>query len=81
MSIVVAATGEQIDADQFPASDAGMTRAVVWVARRTRGESGAMWVIEGVGSHGARLAAAAIDHGLTTASLPRWESRSSLATA
>ena len=55
-AILVAATGELIATEQFPATDAGMDRAVAWAARRTDGELATLWVIEGVATYGARLA-------------------------
>ncbi|WP_108849386.1 hypothetical protein [Dietzia lutea] len=55
---VLAATGEVIDTAQFPTTAAGMDRAISWAARRTGGDQAALWVIEGVTSYGAGLAAA-----------------------
>lgn len=55
---VLAATGEVIDSAQFPNTTAGMARAISWAARRTGGDHSALWVIEGVASYGAGLAAA-----------------------
>ncbi len=56
-AILVAATGELISTEQFPATAAGMGRAVAWAARRTGGDLATLWVIEGVATYGARLAA------------------------
>lgn len=56
LSILVAATGAVVDEAQFPATAAGMTRAVDWVGRRTGGDLAVLWVIECVGSYGAGLA-------------------------
>ena len=58
LAVLVAATGELVATEQFPATDAGMDRAVAWAARRTDGEMNALWVIEGVATYGARLASA-----------------------
>jgi transposase len=38
LAILAAPTGEVIDDAQFPATAAGLTRAVSWVARRTSGD-------------------------------------------
>ena len=38
LAVLVAATGELVATEQFPATDAGMDRAVAWAARRTEGE-------------------------------------------
>lgn len=53
---VLAGNGQVIDTASFPASRSGLARAVDWVGRRTGGDLGALWVIEGVGSYGALLA-------------------------
>jgi len=58
LAVLVAATGETIATEQFPATDAGMSRAVAWAARRTDGELATLWVIEGVATYGAQLASA-----------------------
>ena len=55
---VLAATGEVIDSAQFPNTTAGMVPAMSWVTRRTGGDHSTLWVIEGVASYGAGLAAA-----------------------
>ena len=47
-AIVAAATGEVIATEQFPATTAGMGRAIAWAARRTDGDLATLWVIEGV---------------------------------
>jgi hypothetical protein len=46
LSILVAATGAVVDESQFPATDAGMARAIAWVERRTDGDMATLWVIE-----------------------------------
>lgn len=55
LAILVAATGAVVDEAQFPATAAGMDRAIAWVGRRTGGDLEALWVIEGVASYGALL--------------------------
>ncbi len=57
-AILAASTGELIATEQF-ATSPGMDRAIAWAARRTDGDLATLWVIEGVVTYGARLAAAA----------------------
>ncbi len=59
LAVLVAATGEPVVTEQFPATAAGMDRAVAWAARHTEGEMATLWVIEGVATYGAHLASAA----------------------
>jgi hypothetical protein len=47
-AILVAATGELLASEQFPATPAGLNRAIAWVGRWTRGDLAVLWVIEGV---------------------------------
>jgi transposase len=68
-------TGELLDETQFPATVAGLQRAVSWVARRTGGDLAVLWVIEGVGTYGARLARAANDAGYAVAEAGRMSAR------
>jgi len=63
LTVLVAATGEPLGTEQFPATGAGMSRAVAWAARRTGGELATLWVIEGAASYGARLARIVTDAG------------------
>jgi transposase len=74
--ILAAATGEVLDTSQFPATAAGMSRAIAWVARRTGGDLAALWVIEGIGSYGAGLARAVGDAGYQVVEAARMEARS-----
>ncbi|MGP4013722.1 IS110 family transposase [Streptomyces sp. 4N124] len=53
---VLAANGEHLDTETFPNTHAGRARAISWVGRRTGGDLGALWVIEGIGSYGAQIA-------------------------
>ncbi|MCJ8504802.1 IS110 family transposase [Kocuria flava] len=75
LAILASPTGEVVDEDQFPATAAGLTRAVSWVGRRTNGDLEALWVIEGVGTYGARLARAAADAGYAVVEAPRMNAR------
>ncbi len=75
LAILVAATGELLAAEQFPATSAGMARAVAWVARRTGGDLASLWVIEGVASYGARLARVAADTGYQVVEAARMSAR------
>lgn len=56
LSVLACPHGELLDQAQFPATAAGLARAVAWAARRTGGNLAALWVIEGTGTYGARLA-------------------------
>jgi transposase len=53
---VLAANGEHLGTETFPNTHAGRARAISWVGRRTGRDLGALWVIEGIGSYGARIA-------------------------
>ncbi|QGN33550.1 IS110 family transposase [Microlunatus sp. Gsoil 973] len=75
LAVVVAVTGELIATDQFPATDAGMDRAVAWAARRTGGDLATLWVIEGVATYGARLAAAVTRFGYEVVEAARMDTR------
>ncbi len=53
--ILEAATGRRIAEDTFPASPAGIRRAIAWIARRTQ-DGTVLVAAEGTGSYGAGLA-------------------------
>jgi len=74
-AILAAATGEPITSQQFPATTAGMSRAVDWVGRLTGGDLDALWVIEGVATYGARLAHMAAQAGYEVVEAARMDSR------
>ncbi|MGH9059546.1 MAG: IS110 family transposase, partial [Acidimicrobiales bacterium] len=75
MAILAGPTGEVIAEGQFPATTAGLARAVAWVARRTEADAGVLWVVEGVGTYGARLARNAADAGYTVVEAARMNAR------
>lgn len=75
ISVLACPAGELVDESQFPATTAGLSRAVSWAARRTGGDADALWVIEGTGTYGARLARAAADAGYTVVEAPRMNAR------
>lgn len=75
IAILACPTGELLDERQFPATAAGLARAISWAAHRTGGDLEALWVIEGVGTYGARLARAATDAGYETVEAPRMNAR------
>ena len=75
ISILASPNGEVIDDAQFPTTGAGLKRAVVWAGRRTGGDLGAVWVIEGTGTYGARLARAAAAAGYTVVEAARMNAR------
>jgi transposase len=74
-SILVCPQGELLDEGQFPATTAGLARAVAFVARRTGGDVAVLWVIEGTGTYGARLARVVADAGYEVVEAPRMNAR------
>jgi transposase len=74
-AVLVAGTGELISTEQFPATSAGMNRALAWAARRTDGDLATLWVIEGVATYGARLAAAVSRAGYEVVEAARMDAR------
>jgi transposase len=75
-AILVAATGELLASEQFPATPAGLNRAIAWVGRWTRGDLAVLWVIEGVATYGARLARTATETGYQVVEAARMNARS-----
>lgn len=75
LSVLACPHGELLDEAQFPATNEGLARAVAWAVRRTGGDLDALWVIEGTGTYGARLARAAADAGFTVTEAPRMNAR------
>lgn len=75
LSILVCPQGELLDEGQFPATTAGLARAVAFVARRTGGDVAVLWVIEGTGTYGARLARVVADAGYEVVEAPRMNAR------
>lgn len=59
LSILATPRGEVVDDGEFPATAAGMARAIEWVARRTGGDLAVLWVIECAATYGTQLARAA----------------------
>lgn len=74
-AIVAAATGEPLATEQFPATTTGMGRAIAWGGRRTDGDLATLWVIEGVATYGARLAAAVSRSGYEVVEAARMDAR------
>lgn len=72
---VLAASGEVVDTAQFPTTAAGMARAISWAGRRTSGDRSTLWVIEGVASYGAGLAAACEQSGYEVVEAARMDAR------
>jgi len=72
---IIAASGEQIALEQFPTTPAGLERAIAWAGRRTGADLAALWVIEGIGTYGARLAARVAGAGYAVAEAPRMSAR------
>jgi transposase len=75
LSILVAATGAIVDEEQFPATEAGMARAIAWAGRRTEGDLATLWVIECAGSYGARLASVVTRAGYQAVEAARMDAR------
>lgn len=75
LSILMAATGAIVDEGQFPATEAGMARAIAWVGHRTDGDAATLWAIECVGSYGARLASAVTQAGYQAVEAARMDAR------
>jgi len=75
LTVLAAATGEVVAAEQFPATSAGMARAVAWAARRTGADLATLWVIEGVATYGARLARTAAGAGYQVVEAARMNAR------
>lgn len=72
---ILTATGEAIDTQQFPTTPAGIGRAIAWAARRTGGDLATLWVIEGVASYGAGLAATVERTGYQVVEAARMDAR------
>jgi len=75
ISILACPHGEILDEAEFPATSAGLARAVAWAGRRTGGDLDALWVIEGTGTYGARLARVAADAAYVVVEAPRMSAR------
>lgn len=74
-AILVAATGELLFSEEFPATAAGLRRASGWVARRTDGDLAVLWVIECVATYGARLARMVTEVGYEVVEAARMDAR------
>lgn len=75
LAVLVAATGEPVTTEQFPTTEAGLNRAIAWAARRTGGDLTALWVIEGIATYGARLAAVVNQAGYQVVEAARMDAR------
>lgn len=70
-AITDSSNGALLDTQSFPATSAGINRAINWVARRTDGNADTLWVIEGAATYGAILAGTVDAHGFPVAEAPR----------
>jgi hypothetical protein len=70
-AILAPQTGALVDTGSFPATAAGINRAISWVARRTEADLDTLWVIEGAASYGAVLAGIVAGHSYPVAEAPR----------
>ncbi len=75
LSILATPHGEVVDDADFPATAAGMARAVEWASRRTGGDVTALWVIEGAATYGAQLARAVTAAGYQVVEAARMNAR------
>jgi transposase len=80
LAILASATSELIAAERFPATRAGMDRAIDWAARRTGGDLDVLWIIEGVGTYGAGLARAVTGTGYQVVEAPKMNARANRGT-
>jgi hypothetical protein len=74
-AIVNTATGALLQTRDFPATGAGINRAIAWVARLTGADLAALWVVEGAASYGALLAGAVGAAGYSVAEAARMDAR------
>lgn len=59
----------------FPSTGSGISRTISWAALRSGGDQEALWVIESVGTYGARLARDATRAGYGAVETPRMSAR------
>ncbi len=52
---ILANTGEHIETREFPTTETGIKRAIIWAGRRTGRDASTLWVIEGSASYGTVL--------------------------
>lgn len=69
-SILDCSTGLFTDEQTFPTTDAGLSRALAWVRRRTTTPDEVLFAIEGTGSYGSILANQAADTGYRVTEAP-----------
>ena len=68
---ILTSQGRLVDQQTFPTQPAGLARALDWIGRRTGGDiSGTLLSVEGTGSYGAQLTAAAAGHGYRVVEAP-----------
>ena len=70
-AIINSNNGALLDTQSFPATSAGINRAINWVARRTDGNADTLWVIEGAATYGAILAGTVTAYGFPVTEAPR----------
>lgn len=75
LCILAGLTGRVLGQAEFPASAAGLRRAIAWVAKRTGADLATLWVIEGAASFGASLAGAVTDSGYRAVEAARMDKR------
>lgn len=72
IAIIEAATAVVLGIENFPATKAGMRRAIAWVGRRTGADLAVLWVIEGCATYGAALARLVGEAGYQVVEAPRY---------
>jgi transposase len=75
LSILATPVGEVVDDGEFPATSAGMARAIEWAGRRTGGDLAVLWVIECAATYGAQLARAVTAAGYQVVEAPRMNAK------
>ena len=72
LAILAAPTGDWSSTKPVPGHQRGLARAIAWVGRRTGGDLATLWVIEGIGTYGARLACGRSRSGYSLSRRPGW---------
>ncbi|ATG52360.1 IS110 family transposase [Brachybacterium vulturis] len=74
-AILAADTGALLHSREFPTTGPGLDRAIAWASRRTDGDLGTLWVIEGCAAYGAQLTSRVTGTGYVVVEAPRMDKR------
>lgn len=74
-TVVVAATGQRLRTQTFPNTPAGRSRATAWAGRCSGGDTSTLWVIECIGTYGARLAHEVAETGYQVVEAPKMSAK------